>query len=175
MEEVILVDQQDNEIGLGEKMQVHREGKLHRAFSVFVFNSKGQLMLQKRAKIKYHGAGLWSNTCCSHPRNGEPVEDAAKRRLLEELGFETDLKKLYWFIYKTDVDNGLIEHELDHVFVGIFGGSPKINTEEVSEIKWVSLEDLRIDMEENPQNYTFWFKKIMEKLGFDLKNFSINV
>ncbi len=169
MEQVILVDENDNEIGLGEKMEVHKEGKLHRAFSVFVFNSKGETMLQRRAKTKYHGGGLWSNTCCSHPRKGEAPASAAKRRLNEEMGFSCDLKELYWFIYKTDVSNGLIEHELDHVFVGRFDGQPKINPEEVGEWKWVGLEELKNDMGKNPENYTFWFKKVMEKVGFDIK------
>ena len=173
MEKVILVDEKDNELGTMEKMEAHEKGCLHRAFSVFVFNSNGQTMLQRRAKSKYHGGGLWSNTCCSHPRIGEPVLDAAKRRLHEELGFVCDLKELYWFIYKTDVDNGLVEHELDHVFVGRFDGQPNPNSEEVWETKWVSLEALKEDMSKNPQSYTFWFKKIMEKVGFDQKKMMI--
>lgn len=173
MEQVILVDEKDNEIGLGEKMEVHRHGKLHRAFSVFVFNSKGQMMLQKRAITKYHGGGLWSNTCCSHPRKGEAPLEAAKRRLQEEMGFTCDLTKLYSFIYKTDVDNGLIEHELDHVFVGKFDGAPRLNSEEVGEWRWVGLEELKKDMGKNPGNYTFWFKKVMETVGFDLKKLLI--
>ncbi len=169
MEQVILVDERDNEIGLGEKMQTHKEGKLHRAFSVFVFNSKGETLLQKRAATKYHGGGLWSNTCCSHPRKGETPEVAAKRRLQEEMGFVCDLKTLYWFIYKTDVSNDLIEHELDHVIVGKFDEQPKINSEEVADWKWVSLEELKKDMENKPEQYTFWFKKVMERVGFDIK------
>jgi len=168
-EHVILVDEKDNHIGTMEKMQAHMEGKLHRAFSVFILNNKGQLMLQRRAMNKYHGGGLWTNTCCSHPRLNEAVESAAKRRLQEEMGFTCDLKELYWFIYKTNVNNGLIEHELDHVFVGKFDGQPKINLDEVHEWKWIGLPELKEDMEKNPQDYTFWFKKIMENVGFETK------
>ena len=168
-EHVILVDEKDNHTGTMEKMQAHREGKLHRAFSVFILNNKGQLMLQRRAMNKYHGGGLWTNTCCSHPRLNEAVESAAKRRLQEEMGFTCDLKELYWFIYKTDVSNGLIEHEVDHVFVGVFDGQPKINPDEVHEWKWIGLPELKKDIEKNPATYTFWFKKIMENVGFETK------
>lgn len=172
MEEyVILVDEKDNQIGTEEKMQAHKEGKLHRAFSVFVFNSRGQMMLQKRAKSKYHSGGLWTNTCCSHPRLGEDVKAAATRRLKEEMGFTCELKKLYGFIYKTGFENGLMEHELDHVFVGNFNGQPKINAEEVGEWKWIDLNDLKKDMGKNTQNYTFWFKEIMKNVGFDINKF----
>ncbi len=170
MEQVILVDEKDKELGLEEKIKAHEEGKLHRAFSVFVLNSKGQLMLQRRAISKYHSGGLWTNTCCSHPRPGEPVEKAAVRRLKEEMGFSCSLKELFSFIYKTGFDNGLMEHELDHVFVGTYDGQPKINPEEVAEYRWIELKDLLKDMKENPQNYTFWFKEIMKKVGTKLSS-----
>lgn len=168
MEQLILVDQHDKEIGIEEKIKAHKEGKLHRAFSVFILNSKGQLMLQKRANDKYHSGGLWTNTCCSHPRPGEPVESAAIRRLSEEMGFSCPLKELFSFIYKTGFDNGLMEHEFDHVFVGTYDGQPKINPGEVAEYKWIGIKELLKDMEENPQNYTFWFKEIMKKVGTKL-------
>ncbi len=170
MEQVILVDKDDKQVGVEEKIKAHKEGKLHRAFSVFVLNSKGELMLQRRSDNKYHSGGLWTNTCCSHPRPGEPIQNAAKRRLQEEMGFSCDLKRLYSFIYKTDFDNGLMEHELDHVFVGTFDGEPEVNPEEVSEWKWIGVKELLEDMKNNPKNYTFWFKVIMKKVGPDLVN-----
>ena len=136
MEQVILVDEKDKEIGLEEKIKAHKEGKLHRAFSVFVFNQKGEMLLQRRALTKYHSGGLWTNTCCSHPRKGEDVDKAASRRLKEEMGFSCGLKEVFSFIYKTGFDNGLMEHEFDHVFVGAYESEPKINPEEVAEYKW---------------------------------------
>ena len=165
MEQVILVDEKDKEIGLEEKIKAHKEGKLHRAFSVFVFNQKGEMLLQRRALTKYHSGGLWTNTCCSHPRKGEDVDKAASRRLKEEMGFSCGLKEVFSFIYKTGFDNGLMEHEFDHVFVGAYESEPKINPEEVAEYKWVTMEDLLKDVKKNPQNYTFWFKEILKKVG----------
>lgn len=164
MEEVILVDEKDNQIGTEEKLQAHREGKLHRCFSIFVFNSEGKLLLQQRAKSKYHSGGLWSNTCCSHPRPGEPTEQAAHRRLKEELGFDCPLNEVFTFTYKTKFDNGLYEHEFDHVLFGRFDGSPIPNPEEVESCKWVGVEELKKDIQENPDNYTYWLKVALEKL-----------
>jgi len=163
MENVILVDKNDNEIGAEEKMKVHKEGKLHRAFSIFVFNKEGQLLLQKRAKEKYHSPGLWANTCCSHPRPGELLEEAAKRRLKEEMGFECGLKKIFSFIYKAEFENGLVEHELDHVLMGIFNGEPNPNREEVDGYTFISLDLLEQDVQKSPGQYTPWLKIIVKK------------
>ncbi|MGV0965450.1 isopentenyl-diphosphate Delta-isomerase [Empedobacter falsenii] len=163
MEEfVVLVDQDDQKLGLMEKQQAHVAGLLHRAFSVFVFNSKGELMIQQRAANKYHSPTLWTNTCCSHPRDNETYEQAAHRRLEEEMGFDCELEYKFNFIYKAHLENDLIEHELDHVFIGTFDNEPKLNPDEVMAYRWVELEDLKKDMEKNPQNYTAWFKIIFE-------------
>lgn len=144
-------------------MEAHQKALLHRAFSVFVLNSEGEIMLQQRAADKYHSPLLWTNTCCSHQRVGESNIDAGKRRLLEEMGFETDLEERFSFIYKAPFDNGLTEHELDHVMVGFYEGSPEINPTEVESWKWMSIDDIANDMEENPDNYTEWFKIIFKK------------
>jgi len=168
MEKVILVNEKDEEIGVEEKIKAHREGKLHRAFSIFIFNKKGELLIQKRAKSKYHSGGLWSNTCCSHPRPKEGLMEAAKRRLKEEMGIECELKEIFKLIYKVKVGK-LIEHEIDHVFVGKFDGKPKPNKKEVEGWKWVSLKELEKDMKENPEKYTEWFKIILPKLIKKLK------
>ncbi|MDM1061220.1 isopentenyl-diphosphate Delta-isomerase [Empedobacter falsenii] len=163
MEEfVVLVDQDDQKLGLMEKQQAHVAGLLHRAFSVFVFNSKGELMIQQRAASKYHSPTLWTNTCCSHPRDNETYEQAAHRRLEEEMGFDCELEYKFNFIYKAHLENNLIEHELDHVFIGTFDNEPKLNPDEVMAYRWVELDDLKKDMEKNPQNYTAWFKIIFE-------------
>ena len=162
---IVLVDENDNQIGTGEKMAVHRAGKLHRAFSVFVFNSKGEMLLQRRALTKYHSGGLWTNTCCSHPRPEEKTIDAAKRRLKEEMGFECELEEVDSFVYKTEFE-GLFEHEFDHVFVGKYEGEMGVDREEVEEYKWISLEDLYEDVKQNPQKYTSWFKIALERLDF---------
>ena len=163
MEEfVVLVDQNDQKLGLMEKQQAHIAGLLHRAFSVFVFNSKGELMIQQRAASKYHSPTLWTNTCCSHPRDNETYEQAAHRRLEEEMGFDCELDYKFNFIYKAHLENDLIEHELDHVFIGTFDDEPKLNPDEVMAYRWVELDDLKKDMEKNPQNYTAWFKIIFE-------------
>ena len=164
MEEfVVLVDCEDNEVGLMEKQQAHVAGLLHRAFSVFVFNSKGELMLQQRAASKYHSPTLWTNTCCSHPRENETYKQAANRRLVEEMGFDCDLLYKFHFIYRANLDNGLTEHELDHVFIGKFDGEPKLNPEEVMAYRWVEMDVLKKDMQTNPQNYTAWFKIIFDQ------------
>lgn len=161
MEEVILVDNNDNAIGTMEKMEAHKRGVLHRAFSVLVFNREGQILLQKRAKGKYHSAGLWTNTCCSHPLPGEKIEDATRRRLREEMGIDVDTKFVYKFIYKTELDEALIEHEYDYVFFGYYNGEPIINSAEVESWKYADMKWIKNDMIENPDDYTFWFKLIV--------------
>lgn len=161
-EYVILVNEHDEAVGTMEKMEAHQKGLLHRAFSVFVFNEKNEILLQQRAFSKYHSAGLWTNTCCSHPRPGEELLSAANRRLKEEMGIETELKHQSSFIYKTNFDNDLTEHEFDHVFVGIYNQSPVINTEEVNAFKWISLIDLRDWIINKPEDFTSWFKIVMQ-------------
>jgi len=161
---VILVDEQDQEIGLMEKMEAHEKGVLHRAFSVFVFNDLGQFLLQQRAFSKYHSGGLWTNTCCSHPRKGETVLEAATRRLQEEMGFVVPLEAQFSFIYFRELDNDLIEHELDHVVFGKFNGIPAINLDEVASYKYVDKNELIEDMKANPTNYTEWFKICFEEV-----------
>lgn len=163
IERVILVDELDNPVGLMEKIEAHEKALLHRAFSVFILNDKNQIMLQQRAAEKYHSPLLWANTCCSHQRQGESNVDAGQRRLMEEMGFVVPLKELFHFIYKAPFDNGLTEHELDHVMVGYYNDAPKINTEEVADWKWMSIEDIKQDMEHNPGTYTAWFKIIFSK------------
>ena len=160
---VILVDENDNQIGLMPKMEAHEKAVLHRAFSVFVFNKKNELMLQQRALQKYHSPGLWTNTCCSHQRDGESNLVAGKRRLFEEMGFITELKETTSFIYKAPFENGLTEHEFDHILVGTYQKDPKINEEEVAAWKWMSLELVKKDINNHPENYTAWFKIIFEK------------
>lgn len=163
-ETVILVDAFDNEIGVMEKMEAHQKGLLHRAFSVFIFNSKNELLLQRRALSKYHSAGLWTNTCCSHPRPGEETLAAAKRRLMEEMGIEASLNLKTHFTYKTIFENDLIEHEFDYVFFGNAESNPIINLEEVDAYKWESVEKIRANMRKNPEEFTTWFKIAMEKI-----------
>ena len=162
-EQVILVDEQDNQIGLMPKMEAHEKAQLHRAFSVFVFNKDKELMLQQRAASKYHSPLLWTNTCCSHQRHGETSIEAGKRRLQEEMGFVCELEEVFSFLYKAEFDNGLTEHELDHVMVGSFENDPIINKEEVESFKWMKLEDVKNDIKNNPNEYTAWFKIIFEK------------
>ncbi len=162
MEKIILVDEKDNEIGTGEKLKVHQDGKLHRAFSIFVFNSKGELLLQKRSKSKYHTASLWANTCCSHLRPNQDLEKEAKRRLIEEMGINCDLKEVFSFIYKATVGE-LIEYEFDHIFVGRFDGNPKPNKDEVEDWKWIDVDELKKDIDKNPEKYVPWLKIALEK------------
>ena len=157
-EEVILVNEADEEIGTMEKMEVHRKALLHRAFSVFLFNSHGEMLLQQRALCKYHSGGLWTNACCSHPRPGEKVESAALRRTREELGIEPLLNRAFSFTYRADFDNGLTEHEFDHVFVGRYDGELIPDPGEVSNTCYLGMEEIRKDMENNPAKYTEWFK-----------------
>lgn len=162
-EQVVLVDENDNQIGLMPKMEAHEKGVLHRAFSVFTFNDKGELLLQQRAADKYHSPLLWTNTCCSHQRNGETSLEAGKRRLQEEMGFSSELEEVFSFIYKAPFNNGLTEHELDHVMIGDYNKNPIINREEVEAYKWMRLEEVKVDMEKNPTIYTEWFKIIFNE------------
>lgn len=169
-EKVVLVDKKDFQLGLMPKLEAHRKGVLHRAFSVFVFNSSKLLLMQKRSSLKYHSPGLWTNTCCSHQRDGESTVDAAKRRLNEEMGLNVDLKETFSFIYKANLENGLIEHEFDHVLVGFTDFNPKINTNEVEDWKWIDLSFLELDLDKNPNIYTEWFKIIFKKVKGYIEN-----
>ena len=168
-ENVILVNERDEPLGTMPKLEAHKKGVLHRAFSVFVLNDAGELMLQQRAENKYHSPGLWTNTCCSHQREGEATVEAGKRRLQEEMGFVTDLKVLFSFIYKAAFDNGLTEHEFDYVLLGTYNGVPTVNPAEVAAWKWMTPEAVRHDLDENPQRYTAWFRIIFERFYNHLK------
>jgi isopentenyl-diphosphate delta-isomerase len=161
MEHVILVDENDNEVGTMEKMEAHRKGVLHRAFSILLFDETGRMLIQKRANDKYHSGNLWTNACCSHPLPGESLDQAARRRLREELGIEGNPEHRYSFIYRAELDDNVIEHELDHVFVGTFDGTPEINEEEISDWKYVKMDWLKEDINRNPDAYTEWFKIII--------------
>ncbi|WBV60507.1 isopentenyl-diphosphate Delta-isomerase [Chryseobacterium camelliae] len=164
MEEfVVLVNPEDQVLGLMEKQQAHINGLLHRAFSVFLFNDKGEMLLQKRASEKYHSPNQWTNAVCSHPRNGETYLEGAKRRVKEELGIEVDLSEKFHFIYKADVGGNLWEHELDHVFTGFYNSDFALNKEEVEEVRYISMEDLDKEIAENPGAFTEWFKIILEE------------
>lgn len=157
MEYVVLVDEQDNAIGTMEKMEAHQKAMLHRAFSVFIFNTTGEMLLQQRAFTKYHSGGLWTNACCSHPRENEPVAHAALRRLQEEMGFTTTLTKAFAFTYKANFDNGLVEHEYDHVFTGFYNNNIQYNTQEVEGYKYASLTTIEESIALNPSVFTAWF------------------
>ncbi len=173
MNQIILVDEKDNQIGVEEKLKAHLEGKFHRAFSVFVFNSKGELMLQKRAQTKYHSGGLWSNTCCSHPRPDKDITEEAKTRLKEEMGIDCELKEAFSTSYNVKVDSQtgkLMEHEFDHIFIGLSDDSPELNPEEAEDWKWINPNELKKDIEENPEKYTPWFKLILERTLQESKN-----
>ncbi len=164
-EYVILVDELDREIGVGEKMEVHRQGRLHRAFSVLIFNGRGELLLQKRARTKYHSGGLWTNTCCGHPRPGEAVVEAARRRLQEEMGFTCELEEAFTFIYRAELDHDLIEHEYDHVVVGWCDGvHPRPDPAEAEDWQWVALGRLHQEIAAHPERYTYWFKLLLGQL-----------
>jgi isopentenyl-diphosphate delta-isomerase len=160
-EYVVLVDKHNNEIGLMEKQEAHEKAMLHRAFSVFIFNSTGELMLQQRALTKYHSGGLWTNTCCSHPRAGETTISAAHRRLTEEMGFDCELTEKFHFMYQTPFENGLSEHELDFVYTGIYNQNPLINKEEVASYKWIKMPDLISEINTYPERFTSWFQLIL--------------
>lgn len=162
-EQVILVNENDEQIGLMPKLEAHKKALLHRAFSVFIFNNENELMLQQRAAHKYHSPKLWTNTCCSHQRNGESNIEAGKRRLQEEMGFVTALEESISFIYKAPFDNGLTEHEYDHILIGKYNKEPIINPDEVSNWKWMSLDAVKSDMKIHPEVYTEWFKIIFDK------------
>ena len=164
MEKVILVDENDCEIGLMEKMEAHEKALLHRAFSVFVFNDEGKLLLQRRAAHKYHSAGLWTNTCCSHQRQGETTLEASHRRLQEEMGFDCELEEKFSFIYKVNFDNGLSEHEYDHVVFGNFNEEPQINPDEVSDFRYVSIKEIKEAIELDKSQFTFWFLVAFDQL-----------
>ena len=172
-EKVILVDINDEPIGLMNKMEAHEKALLHRAFSVFVLNSNNEIMLQQRASHKYHSPLLWTNTCCSHQRAGETNIQAGKRCLEEEMGFVVPLKELFSFIYKAPFDNGLTEHELDHVMIGYSNEEPKINPEEVESWKWMKIEDVKKDIENRPEIYTVWFKIIFDKFYHYLEDHKV--
>ncbi|MTH17582.1 isopentenyl-diphosphate Delta-isomerase [Flavobacterium sp. LC2016-01] len=169
-ENVILVNKNDEQIGLMPKLEAHEKALLHRAFSVFILNNKNEIMLQQRAHHKYHSPLLWTNTCCSHQREGESNIEAGSRRLYEEMGFKSELKELFHFIYKAPFDNGLTEHELDHVMIGYYDGEPAINPEEVEDWKWMSIEDVKADIEKQPEIYTVWFKIIFDEFDHYLED-----
>lgn len=169
-EHVILVNERDEPIGTMEKIEAHQKALLHRAFSVFIFNDKGETMLQQRAAHKYHSPLLWTNTCCSHQRVGESNIEAGKRRLMEEMGFTAELEDVLSFVYKAPFDNGLTEHEFDHVMVGQYSGQPAINPEEVAAWKWMGLEEIRQDLGVHPERYTAWFQIIFDKFYNHLKD-----
>lgn len=165
VEYVLLVNKNDQPLGTMEKITAHEKGELHRAFSVFVFNNKGELLLQKRASEKYHSGGLWTNTVCSHPKAGEDVAASAKRRMVEEMGFECEISKAFTFIYKSNVGDGLTEHEYDHVFFGFSDATPDPNPEEVEGWKYVDMNWLNKDVNENPDDYTVWFKIALKEVN----------
>lgn len=162
-ERVILVNEKDEQIGTMPKLEAHEKALLHRAFSVFILNDKMELMLQQRAHHKYHSPLLWTNTCCSHQREGETNIEAGTRRLFEEMGMKTPLKELFHFIYKAPFDNGLTEHELDHVMIGYSNDEPAVNPDEVESWKWMTIEAVKNDMEKQPEIYTVWFKIIFDQ------------
>lgn len=163
MDWCILVDENDNEIGKAEKMKVHEDGMLHRAFSVFILNDRGELLLQKRASVKYHSPGLWTNTCCSHPVPGETAVAAGERRLMEEMGFSVALQPAFSFLYRADVGDGLIEHEFDHVLVGRYNAIPEMNPEEVEDFRYVALDELLQEVERAPEQFTTWFRILLQQ------------
>ena len=168
MNDVILVDEQDNALGTMDKLQAHQKGVLHRAFSIFIFNDQGQMLIQQRAFGKYHSGGLWTNACCSHPLPGETLKQAAKRRLQEEMGFSCELKELCSFIYREELDNNMIEHELDHVFSGEYNDDPKPDPLEVAAFKWISMKQLQAQLELHPEEFTVWFKVILDNFQKNL-------
>ncbi len=166
MELVILVDENDNPIGEMEKMEAHYKGQLHRAFSVFLHDGKGNVLLQRRALTKYHSGGLWTNACCSHPRKGESVEQAAHRRLMEELGVDCAVQEVSNFIYRAELDKDMIEHELDHVLTGELNADEiPFNPDEVDSIEWMTFDELKADIDSNPERYTVWFQIIMKNVN----------
>ena len=172
--QVILVDENDHEIGRMEKLEAHEKGMLHRAFSVLIFNGNNELLLQRRAFGKYHSEGLWTNTCCSHPFPNESVIEAANRRLKEEMGMETDLEEKFHFIYKAELDNDLTEYELDHVLIGYSDETPQLNLDEASAFKWLSLQAIRAEMESQQNTFTEWFKILINQHYPKIQNAILN-
>ena len=164
VEYVILVDENDAPVGREEKMKAHEKGMLHRAFSIFIFNGRGELLLQRRALSKYHSAGLWTNTCCSHPHPSEDVIEAAHRKLVQEMGFDCELKEAFHFRYTAKLDAGLTENEFDHVLIGTYNKDPILNPDEADDFKWAPIEWLKADILKNPDKYTVWFKICFEKV-----------
>jgi isopentenyl-diphosphate delta-isomerase len=175
-EYVILVDSNDHPLGKMEKLEAHQKGLLHRAFSVLIWNSKNEILIHQRAFGKYHSEGLWTNTCCSHPRPPETILEAAHRRLFEEMGFDCPLEQRFHFIYKTELENELIEHELDHILIGEFNEEPNPNPTEVNAYRWINLLDLKQEIATSPTHFTFWFKEIIakfeEKITLEVLNLS---
>ena len=167
VEKVILVNEQDDELGVAEKSIAHAEGKLHRAFSVLVLNDRNELLLQRRAQDKHHSGGLWSNTCCGHPRPDESIQTAARRRLQEEMGFDCPLKEIFSFVYRAEVGNGSIEYEYDHVFIGEFNGEPVLNSAEVMDWNWISLHELHKAVQVRPDQYAVWLRLILDQCNGD--------
>jgi len=170
-DDVILVNEQDQVLGTMPKLQAHEEGKLHRAFSIFIFNASGALLLQQRAFGKYHSGGKWTNTCCSHPRPGEDTAEAAKRRLEEEMGMDCEMQYVFSFQYQAEVGSGLIEHEYDHVYFGLSEQIPNLNTEEVYAYKYIGMQDLKTDLQQNPDDYTAWLKIAFERVLNNYESF----
>lgn len=164
MEEVILVNERDEPVGTMEKIRAHREGLLHRAFSIIVLDDKGRILIQRRADEKYHSPGKWSNTCCSHPRPGELINRALSRKLQQEMGFECELVKIFEFIYRAELERGMIEHEYDHVYLGRYNGEVQPNSREVSEYRYLTIEELNEEIRHSPENYTPWFREIVPRL-----------
>ena len=171
---VVLVDQNNNEIGTEDKLDAHKKGLLHRAFSIFIFNDNNQILLQKRSDVKYHSAGLWSNTCCSHPYNDKPLVEYANTRLIQEMGIQSNLKEFFSFIYRAEFSNGLIEFEYDHVFFGKYNSDPILNIDEASSFKWINFKQLQLEIEENPTKFTFWLKKIVNDYSKYFINYENN-
>lgn len=164
MTDIILVDEHDNQIGTAEKLAAHKQGRLHRAFSIFVFNTQGELLMQKRAAGKYHSALLWSNSCCSHPSPGEETLAAAHRRLQEEMGFDCPLTHAGHILYRTEFENGLTEHEYDHMYIGLYDGSIAADSSEAAEWKWQSVDTVFVDMQKHPEQFTYWFRFSLEDI-----------
>ena len=171
---VVLVDQNNNEIGTEDKLDAHKKGLLHRAFSIFIFNDNNEILLQKRSDVKYHSAGLWSNTCCSHPYNDKPLIEYANTRLTQEMGIQSNLKEFFSFIYRAEFSNGLIEFEYDHVFFGKYNSDPMLNIDEASSFKWINFKKLQLEIEENPTKFTFWLKKIVKDYSKYFINYENN-
>lgn len=168
-EMIILVNYKDEEVGFEEKMKTHKKALMHRAFSIFIFNNNGEMILQKRAIEKYHCGGMWSNTCCSHPRKGEEVNNAAHRRLKEEIGFDCELIDMFTFHYKVKFNNGLTENEMDHVFLGFYDGKIKLNKKEASDFRWMKVENVEKEIKKNPDEFTVWFKIALKELKKSIK------